>query len=89
MNENNAALTGNWNYPTRVRFGAGRVAELPEACKESGIARPLLVTDPQLAAFPMVQDALAANERAGHDIARGVYPCRKSCTCRDSSGVRR
>ncbi|MCH9046438.1 MAG: iron-containing alcohol dehydrogenase [SAR324 cluster bacterium] len=65
MNENNAALTGNWNYPTRVRFGAGRIAELPEACKESGIARPLLVTDPQLAAFPMVQDALAANERAG------------------------
>ena len=65
MNENDAALTGNWNYPTHVRFGAGRIAELPDACKESGMARPLLVTDPQLAAFPMVRDALAANERVG------------------------
>ena len=86
MNENKAALTGNWNNHTRVRFGAGRDAGLPEACKKSGIARPLLVPDPQLAAFPMVQDAF---ERAGHDIARGVYPSRKRCTCRDSSGVRR
>jgi alcohol dehydrogenase class IV len=29
-----------------VWFGAGRVAELPEACAELGISKPLLVTDP-------------------------------------------
>ena len=23
-------LRGNWNYPTAIRFGAGRIAELPE-----------------------------------------------------------
>ena len=23
----------NWNYPTAVRFGAGRISELAEACK--------------------------------------------------------
>ena len=49
-----ASLTGNWGYPTSIRFGAGRIRELPDACRELGIARPLLVTDPGLAALPMV-----------------------------------
>ena len=40
------APRGNWNYPTKVRFGAGRIAELPDACKELGMKRPLIVTDP-------------------------------------------
>ena len=50
----------NWNYPTAIRFGAGRVAELPEACRSLGIERPLLVTDPALAQMPMVRDSLAS-----------------------------
>ncbi|HEX6375734.1 MAG TPA: iron-containing alcohol dehydrogenase [Allosphingosinicella sp.] len=50
----------NWNYPTAIRFGAGRVAELGEACRAVGIGRPLLVTDPVLAEMPMVRKALAA-----------------------------
>ena len=41
-------LNGNWNYPTAIRFGAGRIGELPDACRELGIQRPLLVTDPGL-----------------------------------------
>ena len=62
-------LTGNWNYPTAIRFGAGRVAELAEACTAAGIARPLLVTDRGLAANPMVTEAVAAVRAAGLDIA--------------------
>lgn len=59
----------NWNYPTAIRFGAGRVAELGEACRAIGIARPLLVTDPALAALPMVGEALeAAGARLFCDI---------------------
>jgi alcohol dehydrogenase len=50
----------NWNYPTAIRFGAGRIAELPEACRELGIARPLLVTDPGLAGMDIVTSALAS-----------------------------
>lgn len=50
----------NWNYPTAIRFGAGRVAELGEACRSLGMERPLLVTDPALAKLPMVEAALAA-----------------------------
>ena len=53
-------LKGNWNYPTAIRFGAGRIAELPQACRDAGIARPLLVTDPGLARLTMVLDALKA-----------------------------
>ena len=50
-------LKGNWNYPTLIRFGAGRIAELPDACRDLGIERPLLVTDPGLAALPMIAKA--------------------------------
>ena len=60
-----ATLTGNWNYPTAMRFGPGRIAELAEACESLGMTKPLLVTDPGLAGLPMVADALAANQAAG------------------------
>ena len=56
-------LVGNWNYPTSIRFGAGRIAELGEAAKAAGMSRPLLVTDPRLAEMPMVKDALGAAGR--------------------------
>jgi alcohol dehydrogenase class IV len=55
----------NWNYPTSVRFGAGRIAELPEAVRAAGITRPLFVTDPKLATLVMTTDALASLEAAG------------------------
>ena len=55
----------NWSYPTAVRFGAGRIAELPDACREAGIARPLLVTDPGVAALPMTASALDSLQGAG------------------------
>jgi alcohol dehydrogenase len=52
-------LRGNWNYPTTVRFGAGRVAELADAAKAAGMSNPLFVTDPVLAKLPMTQKAVA------------------------------
>ena len=51
-------LRGNWNYPTTVRFGAGRVAELADAVKAAGMQRPLFVTDPVLAKMPMTEKAI-------------------------------
>jgi alcohol dehydrogenase class IV len=65
MSNDAAALRGNWNYPTTVKFGCGRIAELPDHCKALGIKRPLLVTDPGLAGLPMIKDAIARNEAAG------------------------
>jgi alcohol dehydrogenase class IV len=52
-------LRGNWNYPTTVRFGAGRVAELADAVKAAKMRNPLFVTDPVLAKLPMTQAAMA------------------------------
>ncbi len=62
-------LRGNWNYPTAIRFGAGRIAELAEACKSLKIERPLLVTDPSLAKLPMIENAVAACKAAGLQCA--------------------
>lgn len=56
---------GNWSFPAPIRFGAGRISELPRACLELGIRRPLLVTDPGLAVLPMVSDAVASCTQAG------------------------
>ena len=58
-------MRGNWSFPTIVRFGVGRIAELPEACRELGIARPLVVTDKGLAQLPMLTDSVAALSDAG------------------------
>jgi alcohol dehydrogenase class IV len=54
-----SGLAGNWNYPNSIRAGAGRIAELADACQLLGMRAPLLVTDPQLAALPMVAGAVA------------------------------
>ncbi len=58
-------FTMNWNYPTAVRSGVGRISELASACKELGMSAPLLVTDPGLASLPMVSDAVKACQNDG------------------------
>lgn len=64
-------LTGNWSYPTAMRFGAGRIAELPEACLAAGMKKPLLVTDKGLANLPITAAALDLIEGAG--LGRGIF----------------
>ncbi|PKP78642.1 MAG: alcohol dehydrogenase [Alphaproteobacteria bacterium HGW-Alphaproteobacteria-3] len=59
------SLNGNWNFPTKMRFGPGRISELAEACSVAGINRPLLVTDPGLKPLPMIAEALALLEKNG------------------------
>ena len=51
-------LLGNWNYPTSIRFGLGRINELPEICQQVGIKKPLLVTDKGLSDLPITQKTL-------------------------------
>ena len=46
MTEINAT---NWNYPTPIWFGFNRISEVDSALIELGIAKPLIVTDPQFA----------------------------------------
>jgi alcohol dehydrogenase class IV len=53
-------LRGNWNYPTTIWAGPGRIAELADACTRVGMKRPLIVTDEGLIGAPMIKNALAA-----------------------------
>ncbi len=62
-------MNANWNYPTAVRVGAGRIGELAATCREFGITAPLLVTDPGLARLPMTTAMLAACENDGLAVA--------------------
>ncbi len=59
------SLTGNWSYPTNIRFGAGRIKEIAEACKAAGISKPLLVTDRGLADMPITQNTLSLLKAQG------------------------
>ena len=59
----------NFGFPTAIKFGAGRISELADLCKEAGITRPLLVTDPGLAAMDMVKDVVTSLEKDGLGIA--------------------
>ena len=58
-------LHANWNYPSNILNGAGRLKELPDACKELGIYSPLIVTDPVLAGLPMILSARNTCLKAG------------------------
>ncbi|MBO9433108.1 iron-containing alcohol dehydrogenase [Ruegeria sp. R13_0] len=65
------SLVGNWSYPTAIKFGAGRINELPEACAAAGMKRPLLVTDKGLADLPITTVTLDILEAAG--LGRGLF----------------
>jgi alcohol dehydrogenase class IV len=62
-------LRGNWNYPTTIKFGAGRISELSDQVAAVGMKRPLLVTDPFLAKQPMVKNAVKRLAKAGIEAA--------------------
>lgn len=65
-----STIRTQWNYPTTVWVGAGRIRELSAACREAGLQRPLLVTDTGLAGHPMIQRALASLQSWAPETAR-------------------
>lgn len=65
------SLSANWSYPTTIRFGAGRIGELAEACATAGISKPLLVTDKGLATLPVTQTTLDILDAAG--LGRAMF----------------
>ena len=64
-------LVGNWSYPTNIRFGEGRIAEIADACHQAGIGNPLLVTDRGLAGLDITTYALDLMESSG--LGRAMF----------------
>ena len=58
-------LIGNWSYPTQIKFGAGRVREISDACNQANIKRPLLITDKGLCNLPITSKTLQLMKEAG------------------------
>lgn len=65
------ALTGNWSYPTSIRFGAGRIKEIGDACRAAGMSKPLLVTDRGLKSMDITTRTLDLMEEAG--LGRALF----------------
>ncbi len=64
-------LTANWSYPTAIRFGAGRISEIADACAAAGIKNPLLITDRGLAEMEITTRTLDLLEAAG--LGRAIF----------------
>ena len=64
-------LTANWSYPTAIRFGNGRIAEIGEACAQAGINKPLLITDRGLRDLPITTQTLDLMDKAG--LGRAIF----------------
>ena len=67
MSFDTKAVSSNWSFPTAVRFGNGRIAELPAIARELGASRPLVVTDNGLKDLYPVQRALEVLRASGLD----------------------
>lgn len=63
------SITANWNYPTSIKFGAGRIKELPDHVRAVGMKRPLVVTDKALGGLPITTNTMSILASAGLDAA--------------------
>jgi|TARA_B100001094_G_scaffold39625_2_gene34172 4-hydroxybutyrate dehydrogenase len=64
-------INANWSYPTAIRFGAGRISEIAEACTIAGIKNPLLITDRGLSSLDITLKTLDFLELAG--LGRSMF----------------
>jgi len=61
----------NWNYPTTIWFGTGRINDLSLACKQLGINYPLFVTDEGLVKLDIVERSVQVLKQEG--IEYSIY----------------
>jgi len=62
-----------FSFPTRIVFGRGAIRQLPACLTETGIHKPLLVTDPGLRATPVFQAAVSALAGIPHEVFADVH----------------
>ncbi|MDT7828325.1 iron-containing alcohol dehydrogenase [Pricia sp. S334] len=61
-------MNTNWNFPTTIWFGAGRIIDLPLSCQKSGIKKPLLVTDNGLVKLDVFEEVKRILREANIDF---------------------
>lgn len=61
----------NWNFPTTIWFGNGRIKDLAFACNQLNIKNPLFVTDEGLIKLDIVEKATRVLKNAG--LNYGIY----------------
>ena len=64
-------LVGNWSYPTIMKFGAGRISEIADACVQAGMKKPLIVTDRGLASMDITKNTLDILQ--ANNLGRGIF----------------
>ena len=64
-------IVANWSYPTSIRFGAGRISEIADACRATGMRNPLLITDRGLAKMEITTRTRDLLETAG--LGRAMF----------------
>jgi alcohol dehydrogenase len=64
-------IVADWSYPTAIKLGRGRIAELADACKSLGMTRPLLITDRGLGPMQITAAALDILDEAG--LGRSIF----------------
>ena len=58
----------NWNFPTPIWFGVGRIKDLALACRQLNIEKPLFVTDKGLVKLDIVSQTLDILKGEGIDF---------------------
>jgi len=64
-----------FNFPTRIVFGSGAVRQLPACLAETGIRKPMILTDPGLRATPVLAAVTSVLTEAGipHEVFAEVH----------------
>ena len=64
-----------FSFPTRILFGCGAVKRLPACLEETGVRKPLIVTDPGLRATPVLNSVVSALKEAQipHEVFADVH----------------
>jgi alcohol dehydrogenase class IV len=64
-----------FSFPNRILFGCGAVKRLPSCLQETGVRKPLIVTDPGLRATPVLNSVVSVLKEAQihHEVFADVH----------------
>ena len=66
----------DWTLPVKIAYGPGRLAEIAEHCKSSGISKPLVITDRGSTELPFISQTVDFLTQSGFstDVFANISP---------------